>query len=325
MSLTLIAGDSFVSTGVSKSIPLTGGANYFKVFNVTQASTTQATGRGFMFEWYADNTPDDGAIEWKKTDSTNATNITAVTSGGFTYVTAPILPSAPVTGTTISQASQAVAAATNTFSNGDRVRIYNIVGMRQISTMVFTVSSVSGSAFTLPGLDSSGFAAGATSFNARKVAPNEPVLPEYLFITNISQAQNAVIKVSTTHDYVAAMKIRLDIPSVYGMSEANGVECTILSVTAYTITVDMNSSSFTAFSFPASGASVNQIRFATLAPDGQKAYYDAVNDVQYGYDVNHAPFRSSQVFPSMLLAAGAQSPAGSTGDVIEWQAFRYGV
>lgn len=323
MSISIVTGGKFVSTGLSQVIQLPGGADYFRVVNLTQAATQQATGRGVEFEWFADATPQDGALEYKKTNSTDALNLVSVTSGGFSYYVGPPAPSAPVTGTTITQAAAAVCSATNTFVNGDRVRIYDVVGMRQISGMYFTVSSVSGSAFTLLGLDSSGFAAGATAFKARKIAAYETVLPEYLFITNISQASNAVVTVSTTHNYVAGMKIRLDIPSTYGMSEANGVEATILSVGAYTLTLDMDSSGFTAFAFPASAASVNQIRFATLAPDGQKAYYDQVTATQYGYNVNEAPFRSVYQSPFMVLAAGAQSPAGSASDVIEWQAVRY--
>ena len=98
----------------------------------------------------------------------------------------------------------------------------------------------------------------------------------------------------------------------------------IKSVAATSLTVDLDSSGFSAFAFPASAASVNQIRFATLAPAGQKAYYDQVNAVQYGYNVTEAPFRSENQQPSMYLAAGILSPAGSASDVIAWQAFKYG-
>jgi hypothetical protein len=198
--------------------------------------------------------------------------------------------------------------------------------------MDFTISSVSGSDFELLGLPATagnGFAAGASAFFVRRIAPTQTVLPEYLFITTISKAANAVVRVSTTHQYVAGMKIRLSIPSSYGMVEMDGLEATIVSVGTsgvglYELTIDVDSSGFTAFTFPESAPSVNQVRFATLAPAGQRAYYDVVNDVQYGYNVNEAPFRSSRVFPYMYLAPGAQSPAGSTSDVIAWQAFRYG-
>ena len=324
MSLTLIQGASFVSTGVGKTIILPGSADYFRTINLTQAATTQATGRGISFEWFADRTAQDGAVMYSKTNSTNALNMSVITSGGFTYTVGIPSTGPALTGTTISQAGSAVCSVTNTYSNGDRVRIYGVVGMRQISTMDFTISSVSGSAFTLSGLDSSGFASAGTAFQVRKIPASQTVLPEYLFVTNITQAANAVVKVSTLHDYVAGMKVRVDLPSTYGMTQINGLSGTILSVTDYTLTLDIDSSGFTAFAFPTTAASVNLVRFATLAPDGQKAYYDVATATQYGYNVTEAPFRSVYQQPSIFLAAGVLSPAGSNSDVIEYQAFKYG-
>lgn len=322
---TLILGDSFVSAGVGVNIVLPAGADYFRAVNLTQAATTQATGRGVEFEWWADRTAQDSAYMKSKTNSTNALNGSVLSSGGFTYYPTTPLPGAPLTGTTITQASSAVASVTNTYSNGDRVRIYGVVGMRQITGMDFTISSVSGSAFTLSGLNSAGFAAGATAFKVRKIAQYDQVLPQYLFITNISQAAQAVVTVSTLHSYVAGMKIRLDVPSTYGMTEANGVEAVIVSVGSYTLTLDLDSSGFNAWAWPTSAASVNLPRFATLAPDGQKAYYDVATATQYGYNVQQAPFRSSPYQqPFMYLAPGVLSPAGSTSDVVVWQAFTYG-
>ena len=327
MSLTLIMSGKFTSTGAGVNVVLPGGADYFRAVNITQAATTQASGVGVEFEWFADTTasiPVGGALMISKTNSTNALNMSTVTTGGFTYIEGAIPNSAVSVGTTISQASSAVAAVTNTNSNGDRVRIYGVVGMRQISGMDFTVSSVSAAGYTLAGLNSAAFAAGATAFNVVTIAPYQVVAPEYLFITNISQAAQAVITVSTTHQYVAGMQIRLSVPSTYGMSQADGLVGTILSVGSYTITVDINSSGFSAWAWPTSAASINLPRFATLAPNGQKAYYDVSTATQYGYNVNQAPFRTAIDTPFMYLAAGTLSPAGSSADVIWWEAYRSG-
>lgn len=324
MSLTLIAGSSFVSTGAGQIINVSGGADYFKTVNLTQAATTANPGVGVQFEWWQDQFTAGQALEWLKTNSTNAINLTQITSGGFTYYTAPPLPSAPLTGTTITNANPAVCTVTNTWSNGDRVRIYNVVGMRQITGMDFTISSVSGGGFTLAGLDASGFAAGATSFQVVRISPVEPVAPSYLTITNISQALQAVVTVSTIHNYVPAMNITFFVPTSMGMYQMSGLTGTIVAVGTYTITVNIDSSGFSPFAFPASAASVGQQRYATLAPSGQQAYFNLSNNTQYGYNIQQAPFHSTQVFPYMYLAAGAQSPGGQTNDVIEWQAFRYG-
>jgi hypothetical protein len=337
MSISLVDGGSFTSTGNTQEILIPGGADYFKTFNVTQAGTTQATGRGFMFEWFADNTPINGALEWFKTNATNAVNMNAITSGGFTYYNGATVMNPTQTGTAITNASPAVATATNTLSNGDRIRVWNVVGMKQISTMQLSVSSVSGSGFTLAGLPAASFSAAGTTFSFRKILPSQLVLPQYLFVTAISLDTNCVITVSTLNDYVPGMKIRLDVPSVYGCPQADGVEATILAIngttvpingtptalSAYQIQLNVNSSGWGTFTFPTSANATSVSQFATLAPDGQTAYYNLLTQTQYGYNVSDAPFRSAFPTPYMLLAAGAQSPAGSLGDLIEYQWFRY--
>lgn len=321
---TLIQGGSFISTGFGERIILPAGADFFRTVNLTQAATTQASGVGIEFEWYNGVTPQGGALMEQKTNSTNALNLLTVTSGGFTFVLSTPPIQAPLTGTTITQAAAAVATVTNTYSQGDRVRIYGVVGMRQISGMAFTISAVSSTGFSLPGLNSSGFAAGATAFVVRKIPEFEAVLPEYMFITNISQAAHAVITVSALPLYVAGQMITLDVPSTYGMTQANQLSVLITAVSGYTLTVDLDTTGFNAFTWPTSATSVNQVRFATLAPDGQKAYYDIATQTQFGYNVDRVPFRSVYQQPYMYLAPGILSPAGAASDVIAWQAFKYG-
>jgi hypothetical protein len=203
---------------------------------------------------------------------------------------------------------------------------------------------VSGSAFTLLGLQAgaggaaggygSAFAAAATAFVARPVPNYLSMLPQYMFITGVSQSATAYVSLSVDPStyYAPGMKIRFDVPSTYGMSQLNGIEATILAVdvasppsgtSTYNLQVDVNTSGFTPFAFPASAISVVEQRFATIAPDGQKAYYNFQQGVQYGYNFQQAPFRSAYEFPFMTLLAGANGPAGVLGDVIEWQSFKY--
>ena len=70
-------------------------------------------------------------------------------------------------------------------------------------------------------------------------------------IVSISQAANAVIEIGT-HTLIAGGSVH--ISGVTGMTEINGLRGTIQSITASTITVDINSSAFTAYtSSPISG------------------------------------------------------------------------
>lgn len=336
---TLLTQGSFVSAGVGVKVNLPSSADYFVTKNLTQLATTQATGRGVMFEWYGNGlVAPDNAIEWLKTNSTNALNMTLVTSGGFTYVTtSPVVEAQAANAITgITQANPAVVTQTNTYTEGDFLRIYNTTGMLQAGGLVVQISSVSGSGYTLLGLPataSNGFAAAATAGNTRRVSKNAAVDPEFLYITNISQAVQAVVSTSVDPSpyYVVGMKIHFSVPSSFGMTQISQMTGTIKAVNAvsatgnigaYNLTVDINSTAFTAFAFPASTLSPTAALFATLAPAGQSTQVNPLTGVQTGYDIQKAPFHTGQFTPYMFLAAGAQSPAGSTGDVIVWQAFK---
>lgn len=329
MAFTLITQGSFTSAGVGVKIPLPSSADYFKVQNLTQLATQNATGRGVMFEWYGNNlVAADNAIEWKKTNSTDALNMVLATSGGFTYVpTVPLIEAQSANAITgITAASPGVVSQTNTYTEGDILQFYNTTGMAQIGGMNFQISSVSGSGYTLTGLRAAGFATAATAGYTRRISKNLAVDPQFLYITEITQASSAVVRTSVdpTAYYVVGMKIHFSVPSSFGMTQINQLTGTITAVSAanYTLTVNIDSTSFTAFAFPTSASSPTSALFATLAPAGASTQYNPVTNVQTGYDFNYQPFRTGQFSPYMFLAAGAQSPAGSTSDVIVWQAYK---
>jgi len=332
MAFTLITQGSFLSTGVGVKINLPSSADYFKTYNLTQMPLAPATAVVVMAEWFGGSliNPNSG-LRWKKTNSTNALNLdtfgTATASNGFTYVTtAPSIEAqAPNAITAITAASPAVVSQTNTYSEGDIVRIYNTTGMLQYGGMAVQISSVSGAGYTLTGIRAAGLTAGTAGFT-RRVSKAAAVDPEYLFVTEITKAVQAVVRTSIdpTPFYVVGMKIRFSVPGTYGMTEINGLTGTIVALSSanYTMTVDIDSTSFTTFAFPLTTASPTAQAFATLAPAGAKTSFDPVTLVQTGYDFVKQPFHTGQFTPYMFLAGGAQSPAGASGDSILWQAFK---
>lgn len=354
MAFTLITQGSFASTGVPVNIELQSSADYFKVINMTQLATTQATGRGFMFEWYSNPSfADYSAIEWLKTNSTNAVNMTLVSSGGFKYITRYPEPEAPFVGTAITAATPAVASGFTAlpYNNGDKVVLYNTVGMAQIGGMAFTIfeGSPSTTTFTLPGLPAAGFAAAATAVTARRVAPFQPVIPSFSYVTAVSQAAQAQVTISTADvnaTYTSGgtsivgsgliyvgQKLVFQIPSSFGMTQLNtnnqpgtqDLPAVVTSVIdAFNFTINVNTTGYTAFAFPASTASPTAPLFATCAPAGSRTRFNPTLQTYTGYDISRTPFRSSisAQTPYMNLQAGAQSPAGSSGDVICWMAYK---
>lgn len=338
MPFTILTGDSFTSTGVGVKIPLPSSADYFVTTNITQMPLAPATGVVIRAEWYGPKfgvgaTAANDGIRWKKTNSTNAllidTFATATASNGFTYVTtSPVVEAQAANAiTAITAASPAVVSQTNTYSENDIIRIYNTTGMLQIAGMDFQISTVSGSGYTLTGLRAAGFAAAATNGNTRRISQFNAVEPEFLYITEITKATQAVIRTSVdpTNYYAVGMKIHFSVPFSFGMYEINQLIGKIVAVssTNYTLTVDIDSSAFTTFAFPASTASPTAQLFATLSPAGASTQFNPVTNVQTGYNFLLQPFRTGQFTPYMFLAGGAQSPAGASADVIDWVAYKF--
>lgn len=348
MPFTILTGDTYTSTGASKYIPLPSSADFFTIRNFTQiggAGTVCIGGDWYGPKFGLGQSPANDGIRYRIAGS-NAVLMdkfsTATATNGFTYVTS--LPQVEAQAanaiTAITAANPAVVSQTNTYSNGDIIRIYNTTGMLQISGMDFQISSASGSAYTLLGLPataSNGFATTATAGNTRKVgntllAPLA-VNPEMMYISNLSVATQMVV--STTVDpslfYSAGMEIRLSVPSSFGMTQANGLTGTILAVNAvaassnigaYNLTLNINSSAFTAFAFPASTSSPTTALFATFAPAGASTQQDPTTGVFTGYDFTLQPFRTANFTPGIIVGGGATSAGGANADVMDWIAYK---
>lgn len=330
MAFTIITGGSFTSTGVGVKVLLPSSADYFKTWNMTQLAATNpntvTNGQWFGSKFGSGASAAGLGIKTVKTTSMLDSAFAAGT--GFTYVTSVPYVEAQASAaiTAITAADPAVVSQVNTYSEGDIIRIYNTTGMLQIAGMDFQISTVSGAGYTLIGLRAAGFAAAATAGNTRRISKLNAVEPEFLFITEITKATQAVVRTSIDPSvlYVVGMKVRFSVPYTFGMTEINGLQGTITAVSSanYTMTVDIDTSAFTTFAFPASTASPTAQLFATVAPAGAKTALDPVTLVQTGYDFQKQPFRSGEFTPYMFLAGGAQSPAGANADVINWMAYK---
>ncbi len=340
MPFTILTGDSFTSTGVGVKIPLPSSADYFRTWNITQSiasnPNTVISGEWFGPKFGVGASAAGLGLKVVKTTFNLSSQFGA--GLGFTYVlTNPVVEpqsASPITG--ITAANPAVVTQTNTYSNGDILQFYSSTGMLQLGGLSAQISSVSGSGYTLLGLPatvSNGFAAAATAGYTRRISKFNAVEPEFLYVTNISQATQAVVSFSVdpSDHYVVGMKMRFSIPGSYGMTQMDGLTGKILAVNAvsatanigaYNVTVDIDSSAFTAFAWPLSTLSPTAALFATVAPAGASTQFNPVTLVQTGYDFVKQPFRTGQFTPYMFLAGGAQSPAGASGDVINWMAYK---
>lgn len=316
MAEQLIASGSFTSDGNAKQIALRSDFDVFRVWNRTQAATTQATGRGCRFEWQRGQAAGE-AFMWTKQNASNAIDLEVVTSGGFERIDQSnnVLGAAQATsGTDVTNANPAVVTVTSHgYSTGDIVRIYGTTGMLQIAGYDFHITRVDANSFQLTYLDASGFAAVATAGFVRKV-PNNPLYSPFVNrITGITAANPMVVTLAVTHGLSVGQKVRLEGLASFGMVEAEGLlgQITAVNTANNTITLDIDSSAFTAFAFPTSAVAAAGVTPAHIVPVG-----DAASVLAGSLD------NSAEIV--MELGSGADGPAGSNNDVIYWEALASG-
>ena len=73
--------------------------------------------------------------------------------------------------------------------------------------------------------------------------------PKKAYIDAISNAQNAVVEFTENHDYLVGEIVSFRVSKNFGMYEINNLKAKILSKTSDTITVDIDTTTWTAFDY----------------------------------------------------------------------------
>lgn len=263
----------FTSDGVSQTVTLPWLPSKFELLNTSHFADLGATTEVITASWQ-EGMAANSVITGNKTSGAATIALPALnaTNGIRVVDTSIQTPEAPVTGTAITAANPAVVTSTaHGYLVGDRIRVYNTTAMLQIAGMDFTVTAVGGAnSYTLGYLNASGFAAAATALTTRRL-PNIPIYePRRLFITAITQAASAVVTMSVTHGLSVGQVIRLKVPAAFGMVEADGLqgEITAVSTANNTITLDIDSTAFSAFAFPTSATAAAGVDFPLVVPFG---------------------------------------------------------
>jgi hypothetical protein len=316
MDGTIIQQGRFTSDGTAVELQVRSDIDWMRVLNYTIADADQTTAVGVEYYWQRGMSADTG-IEYKKSNAANAANLTdALASGGFTLLDTSGSPLDTLNATISGISTAATPVVTNTGTNGlvagDVVRLTDVTSAQQLGGFDFTVGNgtLSGTTFSLDYM--SQLAVAGTTGSWRKINWQSQFYPRHRYITKLTQATSAVVTLSVTHGFTAGQAVRFIVPSAYGMTEINSLvgNITAISTTNNTITVDIDSSAFTAFAFPATA----DVPFtpALVVPIGETA------DGTYANNLDDATYNTS--FIGMKLAAGTNSPAGSSSDVIYWRA-----
>ncbi len=301
----------FTSDGTSASVDLPWLANRFELLNITQFGVNDSNTPVITAEWNegmaANSVLTGTATNGAATIDIPAMNLTQGIQVVDTSVQAPEAAGNVITDITTADPAVVTKSAHGYLVN-DRVRIFGTTAMLQIAGMDFTITAADTNTFTLGFLDASGFNDAATAGTARRL-PNNPIyFPRRLFVTGISAATSAVVTMSVTHGMSVGQIVRMKVPAGWGMVEIDSLqgEITAVSVGNNTITLDIDSSAFTAFAFPTSAVAAAGIDQPLVVPFGD------AGQVLAGAQDNVATFRVSM----------GTNAIGGNNDVMRWTAYR---
>ena len=164
-------------------------------------------------------------------------------------------------------------ASTGSIQVGDFVRVVNPVGMLQAGSFVAQVTAVTvNTSITLGYIATAvtagvSFTADATAATIVKIIPSQ-YYPKEAQVMYISQATQGKVYFARQNTFTPGQLVDFNIPSTYGMTQMNfatknaGGAVRVLAVTnsatESSITLDMDTSGFTAFAYPTSAASVGK-------------------------------------------------------------------
>lgn len=281
-------GVASVSQAKAMVLQIPSGVDWLIVRDYTQAGTAGNSGAYFNgtanaftgYEWYWQRGMANGTgIVQYKANGTAVTNADTLVSGGFTlYDPSNQDPNAlPALGTSvaftaITNATRPVVSTASTaglyvgavvrlsLQSGDTALANDVTGIDfVVGTIVvntsFTLLTASNPLANAPGL---------TTGTGHWRLVNYPPLfyPRRLYVVNITQAVNAQVSTAVAHGLTPGQEVRFNIPAVSGMVQldevlrgqtGNGqlIAATILTVVDdYNFTIDVDTTSFTAFTYP---------------------------------------------------------------------------
>lgn len=307
MDNTIVTQGKFISTGNDQYISLPSGVDWFNAINYDASLQTVAR-RARTFFWQKEMGQDAAFYTWNEIGSNSS--FSSMGTGISYYDSSSIVEGSPVavTGVTHLETPPQVTAEGHGFVTGNVVRMYSIAGAQQLGGYDFSVTYVDPDSFTLTFMPA--ITVAGTVGYCRRVQFVDYFYPSWRTITKVTKAANAVVTFSVQHSYTVGQQLRLSVPADFGMSQLNGRVATILAVnyTLNTVTINIDTTSFTTFAFPAPA----QLPFspAIAAPLGESLTVthnldDATTNVAtYG----------------VKLTAGAMYPAGLATETIYWQA-----
>lgn len=314
MDNTIIQQGRFTqgATAANVTLQIRSDVDWIKVYNQT---VLEAAGGGNGAEFYFQRGMTNGT-GWKyvkeATIGALVPSALAANTGFFLVDSSVQGTAATIVSTGITNATPPVVTvgSTATLATGDVVRVTTSTGALNLSGIDYTINVINGTTFGLTYMVAAGT---ATAANINKVNFDPLYYPRRRVISAITLGATTVVKMTVTHGYVVGQLVRLNIPATSGTVELNGVTgaITAISTANNTITLNIDSTGFTTFVFPAAAA----VPFtpAEVVPVGE----DTASALTAGTDIL-SDATINQGFIGVTMIAGALAPAGAANSTSYW-------
>jgi hypothetical protein len=284
------------STPIAQNIPMTAKPDWVFVKDLTNWGAQSTAANPIYSEWFG--TMAQGSYLALGQISSTGSGVTTYpsqgSSGGFTFIDQSNPPTfAKVAITAVNGTTFVVSTSSTAGLNvGDTVRLINVAGAQQISgPNLYQITAISTNTSITLGYAASAAGAGLTVANGttgyyQKVYPKYFV-PNNLPVAYITQATQAVVYFFKQNPYTVGELVDFLIPTPYGMTQLSNLTANsgsgpftsnpsgaarVLSVTnsstVSSITIDVNTTGFTAFQFPTSAAFAGGASPAICFPAG---------------------------------------------------------
>jgi hypothetical protein len=309
---TIIQSGSFISSGNAQTLQLRSDLDWMEVYNFTTAAAGSDVSTGVSFKWFRGMPVNDGIYEGYDGGAVYvASTCGALAVGGFNLIdsssTALGAQVAVTAGTNVAAPVFTVAGIIG-LTNGALVRLAN-TEFANLNGLDFTSSGVGAGTFTLANALSQAPGLPATTGTYRLVPFDALYYPRKRVIANITAAYPAVVTTLVDHGYTTGQSVRFSVPADEGMVELDNVQATVTVINAGTFSINVDTSAFTAFTFPL--AANVPCNYAIVKPVGEDSV--VAPNVLADATINTG-------YIGIQLAAGVQSPAGVQGNVIYWVA-----
>lgn len=319
---TIIQQGRFTSTGIPVRLNLRSDIDWIKVRNET-ATIQAAANLGTDFYWTRGMTAGRGEF-WTKLGAVANDPMTKgqiAASAGFTLINDEFdaVVSATTAFTASTNATQPIVSTADTslIIPDDVVRlsqsVVNIPSLLGIDFQIGTVAAGVSFQIKYPMATAPGVVGTAGLW--RRVNRDPLYYPRNRFLANVTSAAVPTVTCTVDHGYLVGQEVRFRVESdFYSMIELNELTGTILTVpTANTFTMDIDTSAFTAFTFPTAAQGAAPFTPATVWPLGQDTAQSLISGVDILSDAT-----DNRGILGVSLAAGLFSPAGQNNDVIYW-------